>query len=73
MSTWWAPRSSKPLSVSDPYRGWFDSFPLRQSLGGDRLIGQGRVDSPTYPSNKGGISLHCPEFQGIRALSENTT
>lgn len=29
MSTWWAPRSSKPLSVSDPYRGWFDSFPLR--------------------------------------------
>ncbi len=29
MSTWWAPRSSKPLSVSDPHRGWFDSFPLR--------------------------------------------
>jgi len=27
--SWWAPRSSKPLSVSDPYRGWFNSFPLR--------------------------------------------
>ncbi len=34
MGTWWAPRSSKPLSASEPCRGWFDSFPLRRPFPG---------------------------------------
>ncbi len=31
MGAWWPPRSSKPLRLSVPGSGWFNSFPLRHS------------------------------------------